>query len=48
MSLAIKATNVTDLDAWRSEVAELTEAERSRYDDPQTYADTMDQDATRL
>jgi hypothetical protein len=35
-------------DEWLSAVADLTEAERAIYDDPQTYADTMDADGARL
>jgi hypothetical protein len=38
----------TDMDEWRSAVAELTEMERAPYDEPEIYADTMSPDGDRL
>lgn len=35
-------------DEWHAAVADLTEFERAPFDDPQTYADTMAPDGTRL
>ncbi|MEE3066533.1 MAG: hypothetical protein VYA67_21760 [Actinomycetota bacterium] len=39
---------MNELDEWRAAVADMTEMERAPYDDPQTYADTMAPDGTRL
>jgi hypothetical protein len=39
---------VTDLEEWRREVAELTEQDYTRADDPRTYADVMAADGARL
>jgi hypothetical protein len=33
---------------WNAAVAELSEIERAPYDNPQTYADTMAPDGSRL
>jgi hypothetical protein len=38
---------MNDFDEWRAAVAELTEAERAAFDDPQTYADLLAPDGTR-
>lgn len=35
-------------DEWRSAVVDMSELDRARYDDPQTYADTMTPDGDRL
>ena len=40
--------NMDISDEWAAAVAELTEVEHAPYDDPQTYADTMAADGTRL
>lgn len=37
-----------DMEEWRSAVAELTEMDRARYDEPEVYADTMSPDGDRL
>lgn len=41
------APSLDEYEEWRCAVRDLTVADRAPYDDPQTYADTMDLDGNR-
>lgn len=48
LAAAIAAEQAELCDEWLAAVAGMTEIDRAPYDDPQTYADTMDPNGNRL